>query len=138
MFYGGFGLIDLRTGGTFVDPTIYTAKARYYHQTKIGNYMDGVYDDIELEVCDLNKFGKEYTTPLIQISFMLSALIAFNTFCICIKTISCTFLTYYFKFKRNYISLFFLLDILIQHLSTPSHLFSQSNIFSSESLRATK
>ena len=46
MFYGGFGL--------------YTAKARFYHQTKIGNFMDGVYDDIELEVCDLNKFGKEY------------------------------------------------------------------------------
>ena len=39
-------------------------------------------------------------------SFMLSALIAFNTFCVCIKTISCTSLTYYFKFKRNYISLF--------------------------------
>ena len=60
MFYGGFGLMDIRTGGTFVDPTIYTAKARFYHQTKIGNFMDGVYDDIELEVCDLNKFGKEY------------------------------------------------------------------------------
>ena len=37
---------------------------------------------------------------------MLSALIPFNTFCVCIKTISCTSLTYYFKFKRNYVSLF--------------------------------
>ncbi len=60
MFYGGVGLIDGRTGGTFVDPTIYTAKARFYHQTKVGNSFDGVYDEVELEVCDINKFGKNH------------------------------------------------------------------------------
>ena len=60
MFYGGFGLIDVRTGGTFVDPTVYTAKAQFFHQTKVGNTFDGVYDDIELEICDVNKFGKNY------------------------------------------------------------------------------
>ena len=40
MFYGGFGLIDVRTGGTFVDPTVYTAKAQFFHQTKVGNTFD--------------------------------------------------------------------------------------------------
>ena len=60
MFYGGFGLIDVRTGGTFVDPTVYTVKAQFFHQTKVGNNFDGVYDDLELEACDINKFGTKY------------------------------------------------------------------------------
>ena len=60
MFYGGFGLIDVRTMTTFVDPTIYTAYARFYHQKKVGNTFDGVYDDVELEVCDPNKFGSNH------------------------------------------------------------------------------
>ena len=60
MFYGGFGLIDGRTMTTFVDPTIYTAKAVFYHQKKVDNRFDGVYDEVPLEVCDLNKFGKKY------------------------------------------------------------------------------
>ena len=60
MFYGGFGLIGVRTGGTFVDPRIYTAKARFYHQKKIGNTFDGAYTDVELEICDINKFGKDH------------------------------------------------------------------------------
>ena len=60
MFYGGFGLIDVRTGGTFVDPTVYTVKAQFFHQTKVGNNFDGVYDDLELEACDINKFRTKY------------------------------------------------------------------------------
>ena len=60
MFYGGFGLMDVRTMTTFVDPTIYTAHARFYHQKKVGNTFDGVYDDVELEVCDPNKFGNNH------------------------------------------------------------------------------
>ena len=57
MFYGGFGLIDGRTMTTFVDPNIYTAKAVFYHQKKVDNRFDSVYDEVPLEVCDLNKFG---------------------------------------------------------------------------------
>ena len=60
MFYGGFGLIDVRTGSTFVDPTIYTAKAVFYHQTKVGNTFDGAYDEVDLEVCEINKFGSSH------------------------------------------------------------------------------
>ena len=43
MFYGGFALIDVRTGGTFVDPTVYTVKAQFFHQTKVGNNFDGTF-----------------------------------------------------------------------------------------------
>jgi len=60
MFYGGFGLMDVRTGGTFVDPTVYTASAVFYHQKKIGNNFDGAKDPVELEICDINKFGKDH------------------------------------------------------------------------------
>lgn len=60
MFYGGFGLMDVRTGGTFVDPTVYTANAVFFHQKKVGNTFDGAFDPVELEVCDINKFGKNH------------------------------------------------------------------------------
>ena len=60
MFYGGFGLIDGRTMTTFVDPTIYTARAVFYDQKKVNNRFDGNSVEVELEVCDLNKFGSKY------------------------------------------------------------------------------
>jgi len=46
--------------GSIRVPRIYTAKARFYHQKKIGNTFDGAFTDVELEICDINKFGNDH------------------------------------------------------------------------------
>ena len=58
-FYGGFGIMDAN-GDTFVDESIYYARAFYYSGKKENGYWDWKTQEIPLERCKLEKFGKKY------------------------------------------------------------------------------
>ena len=59
-FYGGFGLEDPETYDPFVDETIYFAKAYYKKAERNGNNWKWFIKELELERCQLEKFGYFY------------------------------------------------------------------------------
>jgi hypothetical protein len=58
-FYGGFGIMDAN-GNTFVDETIYYARAFFYAGRKENGNWIWEEKEIGLERCKLEKFGKKY------------------------------------------------------------------------------
>ena len=59
-FYGGFALANPNTLKTFIDDRIYYVEAVYMHGHKEGNDWIFVPQIVELETCQLEKFGKKY------------------------------------------------------------------------------
>ena len=59
-FYGGFALGDLRTMQTFVDNRIYFVKAFYVSGVRKNGIWDWKKEELNLEVCNLEKFGANY------------------------------------------------------------------------------
>ena len=61
-FYGGFGLMDVRTGKPFIDETIYYPKAEFYTGIKKDSNSDFTWDirELEVEPCQLEKFGEDF------------------------------------------------------------------------------
>ena len=59
-FYGGFALEDPETYDTFIDETIYFPKAYYKKAERYGNNWEWSIKELELERCQLEKFGSHY------------------------------------------------------------------------------
>ena len=59
-FYGGFALQDPRTYDSFIDETIYFPKAYYKKAERHGNNWEWSSKELELERCQLEKFGSHY------------------------------------------------------------------------------
>ena len=59
-FYGGFALEDPETYDPFIDETIYFAKAYYKKAERYGNNWEWHAKELELERCQLEKFGFHY------------------------------------------------------------------------------
>ncbi len=61
-FYGGFGLMNVFTRKPFIDETIYYVKAYFYTGTKKDSMSDFDWDiqPLEVEPCQLEKFGKDF------------------------------------------------------------------------------
>ena len=59
-YYGGFGLINVSSGKTFIDETIYTITGYYVDGEKIDDNWNYKYQNLEFEVCRLEKFGSKY------------------------------------------------------------------------------
>ena len=59
-FYGGFGLENPETYDTFIDETIYYPKAYFKTAKKNGDNWDWTIQDMELEICNIDKFGSVY------------------------------------------------------------------------------
>jgi len=59
-FYGGFGLEDPKTYDSFVDETIYFPKAYFKKAVRNGNNWQWSIKELELERCQLEKFGYSY------------------------------------------------------------------------------
>ena len=59
-FYGGFALEDPNTYDPFIDETVYIPKAYFKTAKRNGSKWDWNIKDIELERCDINKFGSFY------------------------------------------------------------------------------
>ena len=60
VFYGGFALANPYTLKTFIDEGIYYVEAVYMLGHKVGNDWVFVSQEVELEICQLEKFGKKY------------------------------------------------------------------------------
>ena len=60
MFYGGFALGDPSTLKTFIDESIYYVQAYYISGHKEGNDWVFVPTPVEVEICQIEKFGKPY------------------------------------------------------------------------------
>ena len=60
VFYGGFALANPLTLKTFIDETIYTVQAVFVSGHKEGNDWVFVPKPLEVEVCQLEKFGEKY------------------------------------------------------------------------------
>ena len=60
MFYGGFALGDPNTLQTFVDERIYYPLAYFRVGTKEGNNWNWEVRPLEVEICNLEKFGEKY------------------------------------------------------------------------------
>jgi len=59
-FYGGFGIEDPETYDTFIDESIYIPKAYFKRAEKKGDDFDWETVELELETCQLEKFGPIY------------------------------------------------------------------------------
>ena len=59
-FYGGFALEDPNTYDPFIDETIYIPKAYFKIAKRNGSEWDWKIKEIELERCNINKFGSFY------------------------------------------------------------------------------
>ena len=59
-FYGGFALGDKRTMQTFVNNSIYFVKAYYISGVRTNGIWNMIPKELDIEVCDLEKFGKNY------------------------------------------------------------------------------
>ena len=59
-FYGGFALANPLTLNTFIDETVYYPKATFIKGKKIGNIWNWEFEEIEVERCQLEKFGSKY------------------------------------------------------------------------------
>ena len=59
-FYGGFGIEDPETYDTFIDETIYIPKAYFKRAERHGNNWEWSIKELELERCQLEKFGSLY------------------------------------------------------------------------------
>ena len=60
IFYSGVSLVHPLTGAPFVDPSIYRVKISYISGIKDGFSFKNVETELPLEICQLNKFGKNY------------------------------------------------------------------------------
>lgn len=54
LFYGAF------TMGGFIDETLYHIKAQYIRGVKNGDTWNNTYKDLEVEICNIKKFGSKY------------------------------------------------------------------------------
>ena len=59
-FYGGFALGNPLSLKTFVDDTIYNVEAYYIRGRKEGNEWNWEKKPLELEICQLDRFGEDY------------------------------------------------------------------------------
>ena len=59
-FYGGFSLEDPNTYDPFMDETIYTVKAFFKRAERSGGLWNWYVEELELEKCQLEKFGDLY------------------------------------------------------------------------------
>ena len=59
-FYGGFGLEVPDTYDPFIDETIYYPKAYFKTGIRQGNKWNWTIKELELERCNINKFGQFY------------------------------------------------------------------------------
>ena len=59
-FYGGFGIEDPETYDSFIDETIYFPKAYFKKAERHGNDWEWSIKELELERCQLEKFGSLY------------------------------------------------------------------------------
>ena len=59
-FYGGFGLENPETYDTFIDESIYFPKAYFKKAERHGNIWEWSIKELELERCQLEKFGPLY------------------------------------------------------------------------------
>jgi len=59
-FYGGFGIEDPETYDSFIDETIYIPKAYFKRAERHGNDWEWTTKELELERCQLEKFGSLY------------------------------------------------------------------------------
>jgi hypothetical protein len=59
-FYGGFGLENPETYDTFIDETIYFPKAYFKKAERHGNIWEWSIKELELERCQLEKYGPLY------------------------------------------------------------------------------
>ena len=61
-FYGGFALMNVLTGKPFIDETIYYVDAKFYTGIKRDSTSDFEWDikNLEVEPCQLEKFGKDF------------------------------------------------------------------------------
>jgi len=59
-FYGGFGIEDPETYDSFIDETIYFPKAYFKKAERHGNNWEWSAKELELERCQLEKFGSLY------------------------------------------------------------------------------
>ena len=59
-FYGGFGIEDPETYDSFIDETIYFPKAYFKKAERHGNDWEWSVKELELERCQLEKFGSLY------------------------------------------------------------------------------
>ena len=60
IFYGGFALGNHSSNQTFVDNSIYSVKANYKRGSKINNVWTWETIPLDLEICELEKFGEKY------------------------------------------------------------------------------
>ncbi len=60
VFYGGFALGNVNTLKTFIDERIYFPTAIYKIGHKHGNDWEWEEENVELEICKIEKFGKKY------------------------------------------------------------------------------
>ena len=61
-FYVGFALENPKTYDSFIDETIYYPKAYYRAAVRNGGNWDWEKKELELERCNITKFGKDFTT----------------------------------------------------------------------------
>ena len=59
-FYGGFALEDPNTYDPFIDDSVYIPKAYFKIAKRNGSEWDWTVKDVELERCNINKFGSFY------------------------------------------------------------------------------
>ena len=60
-FYGGFGLESPDTYDPFIDETIYFPKAYFKSAIRNGSKWNWEVKELELEKCNVSKFGEFYT-----------------------------------------------------------------------------
>lgn len=65
-FYGGFALEHPITYDPIIDETIYYPKAYFKKQKRNGNNWDFEIKELELERCQLEKFGKKYQNKIVH------------------------------------------------------------------------
>jgi len=66
IFYGGFALEHPITYDQFIDETIYYPRAFFKVQTRVGDNWDVETYELELERCQLEKFGKDFQDSTID------------------------------------------------------------------------
>ncbi len=66
IFYGGFALEHPVTYDQFIDETIYYPRAFFKVQTRVGDNWDVETYELELERCQLEKFGKDFQDSTID------------------------------------------------------------------------
>ena len=54
LFYGAFSV------GGLIDETLYHIKAQYISEVEIGDKRNKAYNDLEIEICNIEKFGKNH------------------------------------------------------------------------------